>query len=63
MSDLTHLTLAEARDALKSKKISAVELTKAHLSAVEDAQAHPSIYKETRCPISRISPLPTRATR
>ena len=35
MTELTHLTLAEARDALKAKKFSAVELTEAHLSAIE----------------------------
>lgn len=35
MTNPTHLTLAEARDALAAKKISAVELTKAHLAAIE----------------------------
>ncbi len=39
MSDLTKLSLAEARDALASKKVSAVELTRAHLDAVEGARA------------------------
>src|SRR5690606_25379083 len=34
MSELTNLTLTEARDALKSKKISAAELTEAHIAAV-----------------------------
>ena len=29
------MTLAEARDALKAKKISSVELTQAHLAAIE----------------------------
>jgi aspartyl-tRNA(Asn)/glutamyl-tRNA(Gln) amidotransferase subunit A len=38
MSNLTHLTLAEARDALKARKISAVELTEAHLAAVETSK-------------------------
>ena len=37
MTNLTDLTLAEARDALKAKKISAVELTDAHLTSI-DAQ-------------------------
>ena len=37
MTNLTDLTLAEARDALKAKKISAVELTDAHLKSI-DAQ-------------------------
>jgi aspartyl-tRNA(Asn)/glutamyl-tRNA(Gln) amidotransferase subunit A len=35
MTNPTHMTLAEARDALKAKKISSVELTKAHLTAIE----------------------------
>ena len=39
MTDLTALTLAEARDALKSRKISSVELTNAHLAAIERARA------------------------
>ena len=33
---MTHrMTLAESRDALKAKKISSVELTQAHLKAIE----------------------------
>lgn len=39
MTDLTSLTLADARDALKAKKISALELTEAHLNAMEKAKA------------------------
>ena len=39
MTDLTTLTLAEARDALKARKISSVELTHAHLDAMEAAKA------------------------
>ncbi len=35
MTNPTHMTLAEARDALKAKKISSVELTQACLAAVE----------------------------
>ncbi len=35
MTNPTHMTLAEARDVLKAKKISSVELTKAHLVAIE----------------------------
>ena len=37
MTDLKPLTLAEARDALKSRTLSSVELTEAHLSAIERA--------------------------
>ena len=38
MTDLTSLTLAEARDQLKSRAISSLELTKAHLEAIERAK-------------------------
>jgi aspartyl-tRNA(Asn)/glutamyl-tRNA(Gln) amidotransferase subunit A len=47
MTDLTHLTLAEARDALKAKTISAVDLTQAHLAAIEKARALNAFVKET----------------
>lgn len=47
MFDLTHLTLADARDALKSKKISALELTRAHIEAVEAARALNCFITET----------------
>ena len=39
MTDLTSLTLAEARDQLKSRAISSVEITEAHLEAIERAKA------------------------
>lgn len=39
MSELTKLTLAEARDGLKAKTFSATELTKAHLDAISAANA------------------------
>ena len=39
MTDLTSLTLAEARDHLKSRAISGLEITKAHLGAMERAKA------------------------
>ena len=38
MSDLTKLTLAGARDALKAKEITSVELTTAYLEAMDQAQ-------------------------
>ncbi len=38
MTDLTSLTLAEARDRLKSRSISSLEITKAHLEAIERAK-------------------------
>ncbi|HZZ62344.1 MAG TPA: Asp-tRNA(Asn)/Glu-tRNA(Gln) amidotransferase subunit GatA [Roseiarcus sp.] len=39
MTDLTSLTLAEARSQLKSRAISSVEITRAHLEAMERAKA------------------------
>ena len=38
MTDLTSLTLAEARDRLKSRALSSLEITKAHLEAIERAK-------------------------
>ena len=39
MTGLTELTLAEAAQALRAKKFSAVELAKAHIDAVAEARA------------------------
>ncbi len=39
MTELTSLTLAEARDRLKSRAISSLEITRAHLAAMERAKA------------------------
>jgi aspartyl-tRNA(Asn)/glutamyl-tRNA(Gln) amidotransferase subunit A len=39
MSKLTHLSIADARDKLQSRAISAVELTEAHLLAIEKADS------------------------
>jgi aspartyl-tRNA(Asn)/glutamyl-tRNA(Gln) amidotransferase subunit A len=47
VSDLTSLTLAEARDALRAKKISAKELADAHLSEMEKARALNAYVLET----------------
>jgi len=47
MTDLTKLTLADARDALKAKQISAVELTDAHLAAIEKARGLNAYVLET----------------
>jgi aspartyl-tRNA(Asn)/glutamyl-tRNA(Gln) amidotransferase subunit A len=47
MSDLTALTLAEARDRLRAKDITAVELTDAHLTAVKAARALNAFVLET----------------
>ncbi len=47
MSDLTDLTLAEARDALRRRDFSAAELTGAHLAAMEAARALNCFIVET----------------
>jgi aspartyl-tRNA(Asn)/glutamyl-tRNA(Gln) amidotransferase subunit A len=47
MTDLTRLTLAEARDALARKDISARELTKAHLDAIAKARVLNAYVLET----------------
>src|SRR5947209_16051446 len=47
MTDLTSLTLAEARDQLRKKDITAAELTDAHIGAVEAARALNAFVKET----------------
>jgi aspartyl-tRNA(Asn)/glutamyl-tRNA(Gln) amidotransferase subunit A len=44
---LTALNLAEARDLLRRREFSAVELTKAHLAAVEEARALNAFVLET----------------
>ena len=47
MTDLTALTLAEARDALKTKTFTAVELTDAYLAAMEKARVLNAYVTET----------------
>jgi aspartyl-tRNA(Asn)/glutamyl-tRNA(Gln) amidotransferase subunit A len=47
MTELTSLTLAQARDALREKKISALELADAHLAAIEKARALNAFVLET----------------
>ncbi len=47
MSELTALNLAQARDGLKTKSFSAVELAQAHLAAVEKARALNAFVLET----------------
>jgi aspartyl-tRNA(Asn)/glutamyl-tRNA(Gln) amidotransferase subunit A len=48
MSDLTSLTLAQARDGLRGKKFSATELTQAHLEAIERARGLNAFVLETQ---------------
>ena len=47
MTDLTSLTLAQARDGLRNKDFTAIELAKAHLSAVEQARRLNAFVLET----------------
>ena len=47
MTDLTSLTLAEARDLLRKREFSASELTEAHLAAVERGRALNAFVLET----------------
>jgi len=47
MSDLTRLTLAQARDGLRRKSFSASELTQAHLQVIERARALNAFVLET----------------
>ncbi len=47
MNDFTSLSLAEARDALRKKRFSAVELTDAYLSAIAGARALNAYVLET----------------
>jgi aspartyl-tRNA(Asn)/glutamyl-tRNA(Gln) amidotransferase subunit A len=47
LTDLTSLTLTEARDGLKAKAFSAVEIAKAHLAAMERARGLNAYLAET----------------
>jgi aspartyl-tRNA(Asn)/glutamyl-tRNA(Gln) amidotransferase subunit A len=47
MTDLTALSIAQARDALKKKSISAVEIADAHLDAIEKARSLNAFVLET----------------
>jgi aspartyl-tRNA(Asn)/glutamyl-tRNA(Gln) amidotransferase subunit A len=47
LTDLTDLTLADARDALLHKKISAKELVEAHIAAIEKARSLNAFIVET----------------
>src|SRR5215468_10945262 len=47
MSELTSLTLAQARDLLRKREFSAVELTKAHAAAARQARVLNAFVLET----------------
>ncbi len=64
MTDLTELSLAAARDALVKKEVSAVDLAKAQIAAVERARALNCFIVET--PEKRVAqwrPRPTSGSR
>src|ERR1700751_62651 len=47
MTDLTSMTLAEARDGLAKKSFTSLELTDAHLKAIEEARSLHAFLLET----------------
>ena len=47
MTDLTALTIAQARDALAKKSVSATEITQAHIDAIEKARSLNAYVLET----------------
>src|SRR5437764_14363071 len=47
MTDLTSLTIAEAREGLAKKSFTSLELTNAHLAAIEAARALNAFVLET----------------
>jgi len=47
MTDLTALTIAQARDALKKKSVTAAEIAEAHIAAIEKARALNAYVLET----------------
>ena len=47
MTDLTKLTLSDARDGLKARKFSAVELTTAFVAAIDKANPSLNAYVRT----------------
>jgi aspartyl-tRNA(Asn)/glutamyl-tRNA(Gln) amidotransferase subunit A len=47
VTELTHLTLAQARDGLKAKSFSATDLTNAHVEAIGKARALNAYVRET----------------
>jgi len=59
MTDLTRLTIAEAREKLSAKEIKAVELTDAYLSAIEAANpainAYVAVTPEKACEMAKAS--------
>jgi len=55
VTELTRLTLTEARDRLKAREISAVELTDAHLAAIAAANPHLNAYVAVTVDAARVA--------
>ena len=47
MTDLTRLTIAQAREKLRAREISAAELTESYIGAIEAANPHLNAYVAT----------------
>ncbi|MBX4907052.1 MULTISPECIES: Asp-tRNA(Asn)/Glu-tRNA(Gln) amidotransferase subunit GatA [Rhizobium] len=54
MSELTSLTIAEAREKLRAKEITAIELTEAYISAIDAANDRLNAYVKTTPDLARV---------
>ncbi|UVD58374.1 Asp-tRNA(Asn)/Glu-tRNA(Gln) amidotransferase subunit GatA [Rhizobium sp. Pop5] len=54
MSELTSLTIAEARQKLRAKEITAIELTEAYISAIDAANGRLNAYVKTTPDLARL---------
>ncbi|OWV73681.1 glutamyl-tRNA amidotransferase [Rhizobium sp. R339] len=54
MSELTSLTIAEARKKLRAKEITAIELTEAYISAIDAANGRLNAYVKTTPDLARL---------
>ncbi|MBB4189892.1 aspartyl-tRNA(Asn)/glutamyl-tRNA(Gln) amidotransferase subunit A [Rhizobium aethiopicum] len=54
MSELTSLTIAEAREKLRAKEITAIELTEAYISAIDAANDRLNAYIKTTPDLARV---------
>jgi len=54
MSELTSLTIAEAREKLRAKEITATELTEAYISAIDAANGQLNAYIKTTPDLARV---------
>ena len=54
MSELTSLTIAEAREKLRAREITATELTEAYISAIDAANGQLNAYIKTTPDLARV---------